>query len=83
MQAISGQKPGTAAERFRTSASAVDVSQAEGGKSGGVEGWRIHERWPDSTNLERQQSTTMTRRGHNAWQEEESPAFCPDRDRGH
>lgn len=37
MQAISGQKPGTAAERFRTSASAVDVSQAEGGKSGG---WR-------------------------------------------
>lgn len=42
MQAISGQKPETAAERFIMSASAVDVSQAEEGKGGDES--QIHER---------------------------------------
>lgn len=62
MQAISGQKPGTAAERFIMSASAVDVSQAEGGRGGG----RDHRYTSDSSDptaqIWKEQSATMTRR---------------------
>lgn len=63
MQAISGQKPGTAAERFIMSASAVDVSQAEGGEgAGGITDTPATDSGDPTAQIWKEQSTTLTRR---------------------